>query len=168
MFSAGCSRFALHRDRARTAPIQLVQDLLQRTELVGPAHEMPGQQPHALLSRTRRRHRSFETTRSRRIPLTSFTETRPADRAVRAGWPRNAGPKVPAAGLAEVRAGWRGKLRVRLRVILRHLGEHPVLQPPEQVRAAAGDLSTASAARMHATGAGRSLSEETQREVKVG
>ena len=79
MFSACCSRFARHRDRARTAPIQLVQDLFQRTELACPAHEMPGQQPHALLSRTRRRHRSFEATRSRRIPLTSFTETRPAD-----------------------------------------------------------------------------------------
>jgi hypothetical protein len=119
MFSAGWSRFARHRDRARTAPIQLVQDLLQRTELADPAHEMPGQQPHALLSRTRRRHRSFEATRSRRHPRTSFTETRPADPGGQGRMARERRAGSPRSQARGGQAGWRGKLRVRLRVILR-------------------------------------------------
>jgi hypothetical protein len=50
-------RFARHLDRARTALIQLVENLLERSELVGTPHEVPGKQPHTLLFLASRRHR---------------------------------------------------------------------------------------------------------------
>jgi hypothetical protein len=49
-------RFARHLNRARTASIQLVEDPLERSKLVGPPHEVPGKQRHTLLFRTLKRH----------------------------------------------------------------------------------------------------------------
>jgi hypothetical protein len=58
--------FARQLDRAGTASVHLVEDPFERSELVGPPHEVPGKQGHALLFRMLRRHRGFEATRGRR------------------------------------------------------------------------------------------------------
>jgi hypothetical protein len=41
-------RFARYLDRAGTASIQLVEDLPEGCELVGPPHEVPGKQGHGI------------------------------------------------------------------------------------------------------------------------
>jgi hypothetical protein len=70
-------RFARHLNHARTASIELVQDPLERTELVGPPHQVPGIQSHTLLFRALRWYRGFEATQSGRHALPLSRDSAP-------------------------------------------------------------------------------------------